>query len=294
MNTATTLGAFAAGLVVVFGGATAVGNAVGPIGSSSTSGHGHGGGGRHGAAGPDAVALPAGLSTSLHGYTLLLERTTLPRARPAELAFRIFGPDGRPVTDYTATHDKELHLIVVRRDGSGFQHLHPHRDAAGRWSTPIALPSAGSYKVFADTDPGRATEAITLAADLSVPGNFQPQPLPAVSRTALVDGYTVTLAGELEVGTASRLVLSVSRAGRLVTDLQPYLAAYGHLVSLREGDLAPATTGSTSTFSTPVSCTPRSSPRQPHVPTAQVALVARTASTRRGHEHHYRPRRSAG
>jgi hypothetical protein len=34
------------------------------------------------------------------------------------------------------------------------------------------------------------------------------------------------------------LTLSVSRDGRPVTDLQPYLAAYGHLVALRNGDLA--------------------------------------------------------
>jgi hypothetical protein len=29
------------------------------------------------------------------------------------------------VTAYTPTHDKDLHLIVVRRDGTGFQHVHP-------------------------------------------------------------------------------------------------------------------------------------------------------------------------
>jgi hypothetical protein len=34
------------------------------------------------------------------------------------------------------------------------------------------------------------------------------------------------------------LTLTVSLAGRPVTDLQPYLGAYGHLVALRDGDLA--------------------------------------------------------
>ena len=36
----------------------------------------------------------------------------------------------------------------------------------------------------------------------------------------------------------SELTLSVSQDGQPVTDLQPYLGAYGHLVALREGDLA--------------------------------------------------------
>ena len=53
-----------------------------------------------------------------------------------------------------------------------------------------------------------------------------------------VDGYTVTLAGDLVAGQSSELTLSVSRDGVPVTDLQPYLAAYGHLVALRDGDLA--------------------------------------------------------
>jgi hypothetical protein len=39
-------------------------------------------------------------------------------------------------------------------------------------------------------------------------------------------------------GRGSPVNLTVSKDGAPVTDLQPYLAAYGHLVALREGDLA--------------------------------------------------------
>src|SRR4029453_4942885 len=69
-------------------------------------------------------------------------------------------------------------------------------------------------------------------------GRCAPRPVPGPSRTTTVDGYTVTLAGDLVPGTASKLTLSVSRNGRPVPDLQPSLAAYGHLVALRDGDLA--------------------------------------------------------
>ena len=34
-------------------------------------------------------------------------------------------PDGQPVRDYEVEHEKRMHLIVVRRDLTGFQHLHP-------------------------------------------------------------------------------------------------------------------------------------------------------------------------
>lgn len=248
MNTTTSVTLFAAGLAVAFAGAAGIGNAVGPIGSTSTAPHetahspstddvhspstGHA---------DDAQAdsgSPEGLSSSLQGYALQLETPTLQASRSSELAFRLLGPGGRAVTAFTPTHDEDLHLIVVRRDGTGFQHLHPERDPAGRWSTPITLPAAGAYKVFADSAPGQSTEALTLAADLAVPGDFQPASPAAASRTAQVDDYTVTLAGDLVAGTSSPLTLSVSRDGRPVTDLEPYLAAYGHLVSLRVGDLA--------------------------------------------------------
>ena len=68
-------------------------------------------------------------------------------------------------------------------------------------------------------------------------GSYDPQPLPEPSAVTEVDGYTVVLTGDLATGAASELAFSVSRDGTPVTDLQPYLGAYGHLVALREGDL---------------------------------------------------------
>jgi hypothetical protein len=91
--------------------------------------------------------------------------------------------------------------------------------------------------VFADFVPADG-EGLTLGADLAVAGTYTPQPLPGQIATAQIDGYTVTLAGDLRPGAESQLTLSVSRDGRPVTDLQPYLGAYGHLVALRAGDLA--------------------------------------------------------
>jgi hypothetical protein len=61
--------------------------------------------------------------------------------------------------------------------------------------------------------------------------------LPKPAWETLVDGYTVTRAGEPQAGAASWLTVSVSRDGRPVT-LEPYLGSSGHLVALRQGDLA--------------------------------------------------------
>jgi len=242
VNTPVKLAAYAAGLVAVFAGAAGAGNAVGPVSAPAADHADMDTETRHSDdAGTDpAASLPKGLQISQDGYTLVPETTSMPAAKPTTYGFRITGPNGRPVTDYTPTHDKDLHLIVVRRDLAGFEHVHPSMDADGTWRVRLSLAAgAGTYRVFADFAPATGDgEALTLGTDLVVAGDQQPKPLPAPARTTTVDGYTVTLDGQLAAGTSSRLTLTVSKDGRPVNDLQPYLAAYGHLVALRRGDLA--------------------------------------------------------
>jgi hypothetical protein len=241
MTAPTKLGAFAVALVAVFAAAAGIGRAVGPTGTTGPeTTHADTAGGGHEPTGPErtdrAEHAPKGLMVSDAGYTLALTDPTLAPAGRTPVRFRISGPDGRPVTRYDRTHDKDLHLIVVRRDLVGYQHVHPTLDPTGTWSAPLDLSRPGSYRVFADFAPA-GHESMTLGADLSVPGRYDPRPLPEPSRTSQVDGYTVTLEGTLTAGRESELTLSVSREGRPVTDLEPYLAAYGHLVALRSGDL---------------------------------------------------------
>lgn len=250
MSTPARVAGFLAGLAVAFGAAFAVGRVAdlgmprGSQGAPGTSTHGDGHGGDradgHGTHSAPAAAtvLPGGLQVAQDGYRLVLDHPRTSPAPDARLTFRIIGPDDAPLTRYTPVHDKELHLILVRRDLSGYSHLHPVRAADGTWSVATPL-TPGAWRVFADFDPaGEAGAPMTLGADLFVEGPLTAELLPPPATTATVDGYTVTLRGDLRSGRDSRLTLSVSRDGRPVRDLQPYLAAYGHLVALREGDLA--------------------------------------------------------
>jgi hypothetical protein len=242
MRTPIKLAACALGLIALFGASTGVGRLVGPS-ESATPAHaadsgGHADDGDHTSTTETVAEPPGGLQVAQDGFRLTPVTGSLRVGAPAEFAFRILGPDRKPVTGYTPTHEKDLHLIVVRRDLSGFQHLHPALAADGTWSLPIAVPAAGQYRIFTDFQPAGRAEALTLGVDVPAPGDYRPAPLPAPARSATVDGYTVALAGDLVPGTSSRLTLSVSRDGKPVTDLQPYLGAYGHLVALRDGDLA--------------------------------------------------------
>ncbi|NEW34397.1 hypothetical protein GV791_17795 [Nocardia cyriacigeorgica] len=184
-----------------------------------------------------APEFPGGLLITQDGYTLELADTIL-QPGDVDFRFRIIGPDGRPVTAYSPIHDKELHLIVVPRELTGFWHVHPELAADGTWSVRLNLPAAGAYRVFTDIAPQALGKTITLGADLAVAGEYAPHQVPEPVRTYHVDGYEVELTGDLSTGAGSLLTLTVRKDGAPVTDLQPYLAAYGHLVVIRAGDLA--------------------------------------------------------
>ena len=186
----------------------------------------------------DETADPVrGLAVAEHGLRLVVANPALARGRTATLRFRVVDERGATVHDFDVEHTKRMHLIVVRRDLTGFQHLHPRQDADGEWTTPLRLDSAGSYRVFADFS--HDGEATTLASDLRVDGAATLQPLPApVSEASADGGYSVRVnVGTAHAGRETGIRFTVLRHGKPV-EVEPYLGANGHLVALREGDLA--------------------------------------------------------
>ena len=231
MKTLTKLGAFVVALILVFASAYVVGRVVGPPPTEAAA-----------APAPAAPAEeehgPGGLTVSEESMTLAVLTKNWKAGEQQMLAFQVQEREGTPLMQYKAQHDKLMHLIIARNDLSHFQHIHPNLGADGTWRIPVTFPAAGSYRIFADFFPGWGIHPTTLGADIQVAGNFTPEPLPAPSNTATVDGYTVTLSGKLVPGESTALTMHVSKNGRPVTDLEPYLAAFGHLVMLRDGDMA--------------------------------------------------------
>lgn len=253
MSTPAKVAGFLVAVAAVFGVAMLVGQAVGPVDEPAVAAHdsAHGDDASDDASGGDHAAghgeqtptastaedVPGGLMVSQNGYTLALAEPVAQAGANQPVSFTITGPDGAPVTAYDVEHEKDLHLIAVRRDFTGFQHVHPTLDThTGVWSVDLQL-TPGTWRLFADFK-AAGVEALTLGADLEVAGRFEPAGPAVENRTATVGDYEVTLAGDLSAGTDAKLTLSVSKDGTPVTDLQPYLGAYGHLVALRGGDLA--------------------------------------------------------
>lgn len=242
MNAAGRLGLYAAGVAVAFVGAFAVSAAVIPESlAAGWSGEeemsDHSSMEEEMTMTTDSSPTMTGLSLSAAGYALSPVTAPGSTGEQGELGFQILTPAG-PLTDFATQHGKDLHLIVVRSDGDAFRHVHPNFDErTATWSLPWEWEKAGTYRVYADFTPGGgAAEGVTLTRTVEVAGEYQPVTA-RVSRAAQVDGYTVTIEGDLIAGSMSDLTVTVERGGEPVTELEPYLGAFGHLVALREGDL---------------------------------------------------------
>lgn len=239
MSVPLRLSAFVAALAVLLGAGYAVGALldVSPVGAAAperAETEGHGGADEQIPASGSEVA---GLASAEQGYALRLRSTRLPAGPAVPVTFTIVGPDGSALRAYEVAHEKELHLIAVRRDLAGYQHVHPVRAADGAWAANLDL-QPGSWRLFTDFVPGDdAAGRLTLGSDLEVAGSYAaapPAPPVAVAKAGDVD---VALAGRPRAGQESRLEFVLTRAGRAV-EAAPYLGARGHLVALREGDLA--------------------------------------------------------
>jgi len=212
----TRVALFVAGLAGIFLAALAVGDAVDVEARTVATEAAHG----------EGMSALAGLGVEQDGYRIVHQRGTFTAGRVGNYGFRIVGPDGETVRGFDVEHERRLHLIVVGRGADApFLHLHPRQLADGSWTVPLTLPVNGSYRAFADfTVDG---ERRTLAIDLHAAGG------PAPASVATWDSsYVVKLRQQGE-----RLVFDV-RGDRGPVETQRYLGAGGHLVVLREGDLA--------------------------------------------------------
>lgn len=241
MNAVTRLALYGAGLVVAFGAAFVIAGAVVPTDivaaweQRATQSHPS----HDGTTSESSDGEVAGLSLSADGF--VLSPITAPRevGDEGELTFQIQDFAGGAITEFALAHEKELHLITVRSDGSQFRHVHPELDAlTGTWTIPWTWEEAGTYRIYADFTPAdEGASGVTLTRTVEVEGSFQPV-MPVRRQIDNVDGFTVVAEGELYAGLPSDLTFTVQQGDQPVENLEPYLGAFGHLVALREGDLA--------------------------------------------------------
>lgn len=167
---------------------------------------------------------------------------------PVTYSFTINDNQNRIIKDFKVEREKLLHLIVVRKDLTEFQHVHPTFDSnSGKFTiSDLTFPSAGEYRLFADfapqcgpIDAEGSPLPLNKSEDIRVKGVYNPITLGADSMTNTIDGYVINLNTKPHPLTkgANMFTFAVSQNGKPVTNLEDYLGALGHAVILKEGTL---------------------------------------------------------
>jgi hypothetical protein len=152
-------------------------------------------------------------------------------------------------------HDKKLHLIVVSKDLSYFDHIHPEFQASGSYDINV-LPKGtnytngkfhnetkfdqgGDYVLFADYVPSGAAHQLERI-ELNVAGSpYKAQQYTTSKTVSMTDGYEVSLEPEggkfFSEGT-SHISGIIKKDGKEVPadSFENYLAAKAHVVVISE------------------------------------------------------------
>ena len=143
---------------------------------------------------------------------------------------------GLPVTDdqLQLTHTKKIHLLVVDQSLKDYQHVHPMpTDEPGVYAFSFTPKTANKYSVWSDCTLARDERNHRLKSD--IPAQH------ARNIPARINTNSMAVAGDLKFqwsamdvltkGEASVVNVTVTdKAGNLVTDLEPVMGAYAHLV----------------------------------------------------------------
>lgn len=156
---------------------------------------------------------------------------------PTPLTFEITAPDGKRVEGLEVVHEKLVHLLMVSEDLSWFAHEHPEIQPDGTFVLPFAFPHGGRYVLYNDFTPQRVGMQV-VPVELDVAGE-KPAPVPlkvSAERTIAVDGYTAKLTAPSPITSlrTQNLAVHLSRDGKPVTDLEPFLGAMGHLIVISQ------------------------------------------------------------
>ena len=181
---------------------------------------------------PPTEAAEAGLDVQLH-----VPDETRAGVPTRVTATVVDAETGEPVTDLTRSHEAWMHFIATREDLGTFSHVHPEPTGQpGELAVDVTFPTPGRYIVNTEFRQRGEMSDVHQRQLVTVAGTAPAPVAQTVSpRTVVVDGVPVELGGEARVGEPSDLHFEFTDAttGRPVDDLQPFLAAAGHVVIMR-------------------------------------------------------------
>ncbi len=165
--------------------------------------------------------------------------------KPVQFRFSIFHPKTHAqIKDFNILHDMPFHLFVVSRDFSHFDHIHPTKQSDGSFVIETVLPKAGHYQIFCDLFPAGGMPQV-IHKNLVTAGfagdviSAQAKITPDKSFSKTLDGMRFELKFDPVAPVAGKEAvlkyhITDAATGQPVTNIQPYLGAWGHTLILSE------------------------------------------------------------
>ena len=163
---------------------------------------------------------------------------------PGKISYSINDKAGTTLarSDFTEVHEKLMHTIVVNKDLSNFQHVHPEINGDGVFELDnFTFPDEGTYRLFADFSPAATSHgdhhhtSVVLHHDIQVGEKVSGEPRIEPRTADYAQGYEINMRLNGD-GHDKTMAFVITRDGQPITDLDNYLGALGHLVVLsKEG-----------------------------------------------------------
>src|SRR5882724_2673486 len=161
------------------------------------------------------------------------------------LRFFVLTPKaGEIVKDFNILHDMPFHLFIVSQDLAYFSHIHPTQQEDGSFTIDTSVPKAGAYNVFCDVFPAGGTPQV-IHRNIVTAGydgdlfsrNSKIEADKFLSKIVGGIRFELSLDPATPIGgrqSTLKYHLVDEKTGKTVTDLQPYLGAWGHTLILSE------------------------------------------------------------
>lgn len=158
---------------------------------------------------------------------------SLNSGEPHELTFKL-SSDAAVLqrADFTETHEKLLHFVVVDKGLRDFNHLHPNLGDEGTWTQSVKLQHGGKYVLFAE---GQLAKGGSFVARKEIKAAGDP------SNDS--GGFEVSLrskagASEAKILNHAELMTEMDSSVRVQVSpadgWEPYLGAPGHLILINK------------------------------------------------------------
>jgi len=186
--------------------------------------------------GMDLVAVDP--ATATKKYDVLVTTTPPPEAgKKTTFDFEVVDDSRARVKDFEVVHEKKLHLLVVSKDLSWFAHEHPELQVDGTMKLDFTFPAGGPHTVYADFRPAGAPGQV-IQKPIDVSGALREVVAlkqDDLTKAKSIAGHKVRMkASSLTAGETVKLDFFISKGGKPVTNLTPYLGAQGHCVIISQ------------------------------------------------------------